>query len=81
MDVCCGFLLDVLGTFAHGFGRPKRIWTNHEGLLNDLGPLRRSDYDASRSKYGLLLDPNTVPATDKIDVMWWPKINLGKIFE
>ena len=38
----------------------------------DLARQLRSDYDASLLKYGLLLDPNTVPATDKIDdVMWW----------
>ena len=40
----------------------------------------KSDYDASLSKFGLTLDPNSIPATDKIDnVMWWPKINLGNI--
>ena len=48
----------------------------------DLARELRSDYDASLSKSGLSLDPSAVQRSDKVDnVMWWPKINLGNIFE
>ena len=48
----------------------------------DLARQLKSDYDASLLKFGVTLNPNAIPATDKVDnVMWWPKINLGNIFE
>ena len=48
----------------------------------DLARDLKRDYDACLLKAGLTLDPNDIPTENKVDnLMWWPKINLGNIFE
>ena len=48
----------------------------------DLAQQLKSDYNASLSKFGILLDPKSVPTEERSnDITWWPTLNLGNIFE
>ena len=67
---------------ALSLSRPHFIASEIQATQVDLLRHLKSDYDASLLKAGLMLDPNAIPTADKVDnVISWPKINLGNIFE